>query len=161
MLDSLELTCNCQTLCRALTAWRQHFSESCGQTYDSTGRCCQFYHKITAGCPTRNWISHIPYIVANHGSIIFITACSELRNVLFLVPSGCGFFVCVWNISGNRWTDLRQIHTEDVFCPSLRRVWRSTSKVKVTREKMAFFGPFGGLACRWFRFGKTSLASSL
>jgi len=24
---------------------------------------------------------------------------------------------------GNRWTDLRQIHTEDVFGPSLGRVW--------------------------------------
>ena len=28
---------------------------------------------------------------------------------------------------GNRWTDLRQIHGEDVFGPSLGRVWRSRS----------------------------------
>jgi len=46
---------------------------------------------------------------------------------------------------GNRSTDLRQIHTEDVFGTSLGRVWRSRSKVKVTRGKTAFFGPFGGL----------------
>jgi len=30
----------------------------------------------------------------------------------------------------NRWTDLRQIHGEDVFGPSLGRVWMSRSKVK-------------------------------
>ena len=32
--------------------------------------------------------------------IIIITARSELRKVLFLAPSVCGFFGCVWNISG-------------------------------------------------------------
>jgi len=46
---------------------------------------------------------------------------------------------------GNRWTDVRQIHTEDVFCPSLWQVWMSRLKVKVTGDKEAFFGPFGGL----------------
>jgi len=34
----------------------------------------------------------------------------------------------------------------------------SGSKVKVTKDKTAFFGPFGGL--RAVMFGKTSLASS-
>jgi len=45
----------------------------------------------------------------------------------------------------NRWTDLRQIRTEEVFGPSLGRVWRSRSKVKRQGQKMAFFGLFGGL----------------
>jgi len=35
----------------------------------------------------------------------------------------------------NRWTDLRQIHREDMFGPSLGRVWMSRSKIKVTRNK--------------------------
>jgi len=35
----------------------------------------------------------------------------------------------------NRWTDLRQIHTEDMFGPLLGWVWMSRSKVKVTRAK--------------------------
>jgi len=38
---------------------------------------------------------------------------------------------------GNRQTDLRQIHTEDVFRPWLGRVWRL--KVKVTRDKKRHF----------------------
>ena len=49
---------------------------------------------------------------------------------------------------GNRWTDLRQIHTEDVFGPSLGRVWKLRSKVKGQshqRQKNGIFGPFGGL----------------
>jgi len=29
-----------------------------------------------------------------------VTACSELRKVLFLAPSLWWFFVCVWNVSG-------------------------------------------------------------
>jgi len=37
------------------------------------------------------------------------------------------FLLCVKYL-GNRWTDLRQIHTEDVFGPSLGRVWRSRSR---------------------------------
>jgi len=35
---------------------------------------------------------------------------------------------------GNRWTDLRQIHTDDVFSPSVGQVWRSR-KVKGERSK--------------------------
>jgi len=36
----------------------------------------------------------------------------------------------------NRWTDLRQIHTEDVFGPSLESECQGQrSKVKVTRDK--------------------------
>ena len=82
------------------------------------------------------------------------------RFCFFLIPSVCGdFFVCVWSILGNPWTDLRQIPTEDVFGPLLGQLWRLRSKVNVTRDKMAFFGP--SAACMWFMFGKTSLASSL
>jgi len=55
---------------------------------------------------------------------IFI-ARSELRKVLFLAPSLCGFFVCTWNISG----------TANWFAPNShkRRVWslaRRSLKVK-------------------------------
>jgi len=56
-----------------------------------------------------------------------ITARSELRKVLFLAPSVCFLFV---HEMSRDWTDLRQIHTEDVFGPTLGRVWRSRSKVK-------------------------------
>ena len=58
-------------------------------------------------------------------SYLFTTARSELRKVLFW---RCLWLFCLcmrylWNI----WTDLRQIHTEDVSGPSLGRVWRSRS----------------------------------
>ena len=86
---------------------------------------------------------------------------SELRKVLFLVPSVCVFCLCVKYL-GNRWTDLRQIHTEDVFGPLLERVWRSRLKVKgqgLQGQKRHF--PALSAACVWFIFGKTSLASTL
>jgi len=68
---------------------------------------------------------------------------------------------------GNRGTDLRKIHMEDVFGLSLGRVWMSRSKVKVTSDKnekvQHFFrtspqgrGPRG--PCMRCMFGKTSLA---
>ena len=53
------------------------------------------------------------------------------------------FLLCVKYL-GNRWTDLRQIHTEDVFGPSLGRVWRSRSRSI-------------SAACVRFVFEKTSL----
>jgi len=72
-------------------------------------------------------------------------------EVLFLAPSGC---FCVW-------TDLHQVHTEDVFGPSLRRVWRSRSKVKsqVHQRQKRHFSALSE-ACVRFMFGRTSLASS-
>ena len=73
----------------------------------------------------------------------------------FLVPSVCGF-LCM-RCLGNRWTDLCQIHTEDVFGPTLGRVWRS--KVKVTRDKKMKFSAFLA-ACMQCMFGETSLTSS-
>ena len=61
------------------------------------------------------------------------------------------FWRCLWlfclclKYPRNRWTDLRQFHTEDVFGPSLGHVWRSRSKVKFTRDKNGIFGAFSGL----------------
>ena len=45
------------------------------------------------------------------------------------------FFCLCMKYLGNCWTDFRQIHMEDAFGPLLGRVWRSRSKVKVTRDK--------------------------
>ena len=58
-------------------------------------------------------------------NVIKFTARSELRKVLFFALSV--IFLFVYENLGNRWTDLRQIHREDVFGPSLGRVWRSRS----------------------------------
>jgi len=56
------------------------------------------------------------------------------------------FCLCVKYL-GNCWTDLHQIHTADMFGPSLRGVWRSRSKVKVTRDKNVIFRPFWQPVC--------------
>jgi len=69
---------------------------------------------------------------------------SELRKVLFLALS-VTFCLCSMIYLGNRWTNLSQIHTEDVFGSSLGQAWMSRSKVKITRDKTAFFAPFDGL----------------
>jgi len=63
-----------------------------------------------------------------------------------LAPSVCGFLFVYF---GNRWTDLHQIHVEDVFGSLLGWVWRS--KVKVTGTKKQHFLPFGSLraVCVW------------
>jgi len=50
----------------------------------------------------------------------------------------------------NRWTDFHQIHMEDSFGPSLGRVSRLRSTIRVNGQghqgqKVAFFGPFGGV----------------
>jgi len=50
---------------------------------------------------------------------------------------------CLYEYLGNRWTDLCQIHTEDVFGPPQGLVWRLRSKSPWT--KLAFFFPFGGM----------------
>ena len=62
------------------------------------------------------------------------------------------FWRCLWpfclcmKYPGNRWTDLRQIHTEDVFSPLLGRVWRSKVKGKGHQEQKRYFRlNFGGL----------------
>jgi len=70
-----------------------------------------------------------------------ITSRSELQKVPLLAPSVCGFCLCMKYL-GNRWMDFCQIHTEDMFSPLLRRVWRSRSKVKVTRDENGIFWSF-------------------
>jgi len=59
-------------------------------------------------------------LTCNHGFTGVIIARSELRKVLFLAPSVCGCFVCLY--LANRCKDLRQVHTEDVFGRVLGRV---------------------------------------
>jgi len=63
------------------------------------------------------------------------------------VNTVCGFFICVWNISGTaEWICAK--FTQNVFGPLLRRVWRLRSKVKGQghqKQKTAFCGRFGGL----------------
>jgi len=88
-------------------------------------------------------IEHLDQVSSGN---LFITTCSELRKVLFWASLVCSFFfrLCTKYI-GNRWTDLHQIHAEDVFGPSVGRVWRS--KVKVTRDKKRHFSVLWWHAC--------------
>ena len=66
--------------------------------------------------------------------------------------------ICLFmNYRGSRWTDLRQIHMEDVFGPSLGRVWMSNAKVNTYKNDI--FQPFQRPACVRFVFTKTSFAS--
>jgi len=91
----------------------------------------------------------------------------------------CLYYFCMKYL-WNRWTDLRQIHREDVFGPSLGRVWMSRSNVKVTRDKKRAVHSYHprqrrngtrslqitsccsrqdrSAACARFMFGKTTLA---
>ena len=71
------------------------------------------------------------------------------------------FWHCLWlfclctKYLGNCWTDLYQIHRQDMFSPSLGRVWRSRSKVIGSPgTKTAFLALLA--ACVWFMFCKTS-----
>jgi len=75
-----------------------------------------------------------------------------VEGSVFGAISLCFFCLCMKYL-GNRWTDLRQIHMEDVFGPSLGRVWRSRSPG--TKRH------FSALSCVQFMFGETSLVSSL
>jgi len=91
----------------------------------------------------------LTYLLAvPHFCLQIVTAYIELRKVLFLAPSVCGFFVCMKYLR-NRWTDLRQIRTENMFGPSLGRVWRSRSKVKGQghQGKKRHFRPFQWSVC--------------
>jgi len=70
----------------------------------------------------------------------FVTTRSELHKVVFLAR---WLFCLCMKYLRNRWTDLRQIHTEDVF-GLLGRVLMSRSKVKVTMDKKNILGPYSG-----------------
>jgi len=89
---------------------------------------------------------------------VVVTARSELRKVLFLEPSVCGFFF-VHEIS-------REPLNGSVPNSHERRVWslaptsfKVKSKVKIIRDKKRYFSALSA-ACVGFMFGKTSLASS-
>jgi len=134
---------------------------------------CGNLNKVSWRCissPTFTYCTFTRNIILRRNSILLIENryCLSCIVLLFFSSSlpysncffspflrhavNCGRF-CFWRRQsgillvylGNRWTDLRQIYTEDVLGPSLGRLWRSTSKVKVTRNKSGIFGPFGGL----------------
>ena len=102
------------------------------------------------------WALHV--FIKRQFFYIYITLLLQAVNCgrfVFWCRQSMVFCLCTKYL-GNRWMDLRQIQTEDVFGSSLRRVWRSSSKVKVSRDtKYSIFWP-----CMRFMFGKTSLASS-
>jgi len=88
-----------------------------------------------------------------------------LHLVSLLHAANCvrfGFWHCMWlfclcmKYLRNRWMDLRQIHSEDVFGPSLGRVWMSGQRSRWPRTKQALFSPLQ--ACMQLMFRKTSLA---
>ena len=74
------------------------------------------------------------YRFSDSGRLLYVTRVITAHTVSclrFCFSAVCDCFL------GNRWTDLRQIHTEDVLGPSLGRVWMLRSKVKVTRDKFS------------------------
>jgi len=90
---------------------------------------------------------------------LIITACSELRKVLFLVPFVS--FLCVWNVSGTAERICAKFTRKTCMVPlsgefeGQGQRW----KVKVTRAKKQHFWALS-TACVQFMFGITSLASS-
>jgi len=102
--------------------------------------------------------------LCRHGYVMYllmlciILARSELRKVLFLVSSVCGFLF-VYEMSLEPLNSLCQIHMEDVFFPCSDEFegQGQRSKAKVTRDKKQHFSALS-TACVWFMFGKTSLA---
>jgi len=70
------------------------------------------------------------------------------------------FFCLCMKYFGNSWKDLCRIHTEDVFGPSLRWVWRWSQSLSSPGTKKRHFSALSA-ACVQFMFGKTSLASSI
>jgi len=97
------------------------------------------------GCHKKRESSLLLYLFLNSSTIIglkFITYYHTQWTMQGSVLALSMTFLFVYE------TDLRQIHTEDVFGPSLGGVWMSRSKVKCQGQqgqKTAFFGPFGGL----------------
>jgi len=94
----------------------------------SLRRSRNYWNSWNRTCLKPSEFYHFLSICHHTGTVV--TTCSELRKVLFLVLSLTLLFVCLcMKYLRNRWTDLHQIHTEDVFSASLGRVWRSRSKV--------------------------------
>jgi len=80
-----------------------------------------------------------------HFSPLF-TARSELRKGLFLALSVCGFFVCVWSISGTAERICTKFTRKTCLVPRLDEFegQGQRSNVKIT-IKNCIFGPIGGL----------------
>jgi len=90
-------------------------------------------------------------LAAYLGSLLHAVNSNELQRFCFWHRQSVVFCLSTKYLR-NHWKDLCQIHTEDVFGPSLGWVWRSRSKVKVTRnKKMTFFGV--SVVCVQFMFG--------
>ena len=82
-------------------------------------------------------------------SAIFLPHAVNCGRFCFWRRQSVVFCLCIKYLR-NCWTDLCQVHTEDVFCSSLRRIWRS--KVKVARDKNRHFSTLAA-ACVQFMFG--------
>ena len=87
----------------------------------------------------------------NHHQSIFLTQWTAEGSVFS--PFSLWVFSLSTKYLGNRWTDLRQIHTEDVFCPSRWQFGGQGQRSKVTRDKNGIFSAFSA-ACVRFMFGK-------
>ena len=115
-------------------------------------------------------------LYACHVNIVLQSTTTCVHIFTYLLPHAvkCRRF-CFWRLQyvlfrfcikhlRNHWTDLRQIHTEDVFGPSLGQVWRSRSNVKGQghqEQKWHFLALSAACVCVLFMFGKTFLASKI
>ena len=100
---------------------------------------CHVYNP-TAACrqqADRAHLQHYKTSVRLHLTMSLNTLLPHATNVLLLVLSAILFFCLSLKYLGNGWTGLRQIYGEDMFGPSLGRVWMWRSKVKVTSDKNA------------------------
>ena len=70
-----------------------------------------------------------PEIVRGNQMWAFLPHAVNCGRFCFWRHQSVVFCLCMKYL-GNRWTDLRHIHTEDACGPSLGRVWRSRSKLK-------------------------------
>jgi len=88
-----------------------------------------------------------------------VTTRSELRRVLFLASSVCGFcFVCVWNISGTAEWMCAKFTRKTCLVPRSDEFEGQGQTSRSPGTKNGIFGPL--TACMRFMFGKISLASS-
>jgi len=78
-------------------------------------------------------------------TVTVFTARSELRKVLFLAPSVCGF--CVWNISGSIERICAKFTRKTCLVPRTDELegQGQTSSWTGTKGQNGSFGPFGGL----------------
>jgi len=100
---------------------------------DTPRLCTNGMTSLQTACSSSGWHHLVP-------AGVILVSCMQCMFGIMSLALDLFFFVffCLWiNYLGNRWTDLRQVHSEDVFGPSLGRVWMSRSKIKVTRDKNA------------------------